>query len=169
VNEQGLSATVQKNTGEVAHFSDSTTVLRWRTETNSDNPNPHFKGVYRGDLQPPIFKNVFATGLTVSQILENLKNPAMMVSPDAVLKFPPPANPKKQITSFILTLTKSDLERSPNLIAAAGRLIVDAGNISIVFAEGKRELVKQMLTEGTELELIEELNNKNLRFRQKGQ
>ena len=73
-NDQGVLATVKTNTGEVARFSDGTTVLRARPETNSDNPNPHFKDMYRGGLQPPIFKNVFMIDLTVSQVIERLEN-----------------------------------------------------------------------------------------------
>jgi hypothetical protein len=42
---------------------------------NIDSPNPSFKNIYRGNLQPQIFKKVFAVGLTVSETLAGLKNP----------------------------------------------------------------------------------------------
>ena len=62
VSDQGVLATVKTNTGEVARFSDGTTVLRLRPETDTDNPNPYFKGIHAGNLQPPIFKEVFMVG-----------------------------------------------------------------------------------------------------------
>ena len=159
VSDQGVLATVETNTGEVARFSDGTSVLRQQPETNKDNPNPYFKGIHLGNLQAEVFKDVFQVGLTVFQVMIRLSDPEAGNASDGQLKFSLPANAKQDRTNFKFTATAKDFEKLPGLSGTIGELAGAAENIVLTFPETKRDEVSKTLKEnirpGDAVELIE--------------
>ncbi len=137
VSDQGVLATVETNTGEVARFSDGTSVLRQQPETNKDNPNPYFKGIHLGNLQAEVFKDVFQVGLTVFQVMIRLSDPEAGNASDGQLKFSLPANAKQDRTNFKFTATAKDFEKLPGLSGAIGELAGAAENIVLTFPENE--------------------------------
>jgi hypothetical protein len=163
VSDQGVLATVETNTGEVARFSDGTTVLRQLPETNKDRPNPYFKGIHAGGLQPAVFKDVFQVGLTVFQVMIRLSDPEAGTASDDQLKFSLPANAKQERTHFKFTATAKDFEKLPGLSGAIGELAGAAENVGLTFPERKRDEVLKVVSNALketsrsrdEVELIE--------------
>jgi hypothetical protein len=159
VSDQGVLATVETNTGEVARFSDGSTVLRQLPETNTDNPNPYFRGIHHGNLQPPVFRDVFQVGLTVFQVMIRLSEPEAGTTSHGQLKFSLPADAKKTRTNFKFTATAKDFEKLQGLSGAIGELAGAAENIVLTFPEKKRDQVSKTLKEALRshdgVELIE--------------
>jgi hypothetical protein len=145
VSDQGVLATVKTNTGEVARFSDGTTVLRLRPETNSDHPNPFFKGIHVGNLQPPHFKEVFMVGLTVFQVMVRLGDPEAGRKPGGEPGFAAPASPRKERTTFTFTATANDFKKLPGLGDAIHELTAAAASVALTFPESKRREVSKLL------------------------